>query len=169
MGKVSSVIVPAAKVCLGYADLLLKDINPADFARKPKGIDTNHPAFCYGHLAVYPDRLLEMVGRPELAAPDQQFVDMFSAGKECIDDPTNAKHPPMEAIVARFRQRHAAVLPVIAETPDEVFERPNPNEKMRDRLPTIGVTALFLLGPHLMIHLGQVSAWRRCMGLGGVM
>lgn len=169
MGKIASVIIPAARVCLGYADALLKDMKPSEFAAMPKGVNSNHPAFCFGHLAIYPDRLLEMVGQGAKAQPDEHFVELFAAGKPCLDDPQGTIYPPMEAIVARFRQRYDLALAAVAETPDEVFERINPNEKMRERMPTIGVTASFLLGAHLMIHLGQVSVWRRCMGLGPVL
>jgi len=75
----------------------------------------------------------------------------------------------MEAIVARFKSRHETALAALAETTDEVLSRTNPNEKMRDRFPTIGATAAFLFSGHMMIHFGQVSAWRRIMGLGSAM
>jgi hypothetical protein len=35
--------------------------------------------------------------------------------------------------------------------------------------PTIGAVANFLLSAHHMMHLGQVSAWRRAVGLGSVL
>jgi hypothetical protein len=31
--------------------------------------------------------------------------------------------------------------------------------------PCIGAAFNFLLSGHVMVHMGQVSAWRRCMGL----
>lgn len=169
MGLISSAIVPGARLVLGYSEALLKDVKAADFARFPKGIHTNHPAFVYGHLAVYPDRVLEMIGRTDLASPDQHYVDLFSAGKECLDDASGTIYPSMEAIVARFKSRHEAALAALTETTDEVLARANPNEKMRDRFPTIGAAAAFLFSGHMMIHLGQASAWRRIMGLGSAM
>lgn len=169
MGLIASALVPGGRLALGYSEVLLKDVQAADFARFPKGIHTNHPAFVYGHLAVYPDRVLEMIGRPDLAAPDQAYVDLFSAGKECVDDASGTIYPAMEAIVARFKSRHETALAALAETTDEVLARVNPNEKMRDRFPTLGAMATFLFSGHMMIHLGQVSAWRRIMGLGSAM
>lgn len=163
------VLVPLARFSLSYADLLLKDVRATDFAKKPKGIDTNHGAFVYGHLANYPDRLCELVGQPHHAKPDQKFVDLFAAGKPCLDDADGTIYPAMEVIVSRFKSRHEAVLSVLAETPDEVFGRANPNERMKERFPTIAIACNFLVSGHMMLHLGQMSAWRRCMGLASAM
>lgn len=170
MGTIASgILVLLCRFSMGYAETLLKGVKATDFARKPRGIDTNHPAFLYGHLAIYPDRLCDLVSRPEAARPDQVFLDLFAAGKPCLDDPDGTIYPPMEVIVARFRSRYDAVLPVLAETPDEVFGKPNPNERMRERFPTIGMAATFLVNGHMMMHLGQMSAWRRCMGMPSAM
>jgi hypothetical protein len=161
----ASILAPLCKFSLGYADVLLKDVPSAKFAVKPRGIDTNHPAFIYGHLALYPERLLDLIGRTDLAQPDATFTDLFAAGKPCVDDPAGTVYPAMDAIVGRFRTRYEAVLTPLAEAKDEVFHRPNPNERMRDRFPTVGLACAFLVNGHLMMHLGQMSAWRRCMGM----
>lgn len=169
MGKISAALLPPSRMALGYADALLKDVKSQDFARFAKGVSANHPAFCYGHLAIYPDRFLELAGRSDVAKPDAVYVELFGAGKECRDDPTGTIYPPMEAIVARFKQRHEAALAVLAEMTDEALERENPNEQGRTRLPTLANVAAFYFGPHVMMHMGQVSTWRRMMGLGSAM
>ena len=165
----SGILAPLCKFSLNYGEVLLKDVKPGDFAKKPEGIDTNHPAFIYGHLAIYPERLLELIGKNELAQPDAKFVDLFAAGKPCLDDPNRAIYPAMDAILSRFRSRYEALLPVLAECKDEVFEKSNPNERMRDRLPTIGLACTVLVSGHMMMHFGQMSAWRRCVGLPSAM
>jgi hypothetical protein len=165
----TTVLVPLARVSLGYAERLLADIPASEFARTPAGVRTNHPAFVYGHLAIYPDRLLEFMGRTDLARPNPRFLDLFAAGKECIDDADGSVYPAMDEVVRVFRERYEAVLTPLAEAPESAFERANPSERMRDRLPTVAAMAAFLLGSHMMMHLGQVSAWRRCKGLPPVM
>jgi len=163
------VLTAPARLMLGYADLVAQGV-PADrFARMPEGVQTNHPAFVYGHLAIYPDRMLAMIDREELAQPDERFDALFAAGEECRDDPEGTIYPPMDEILGRFRERHEAAISAIASVPDEVLYRPNPNERMASRFPTIGAAITFLLGGHAMMHLGQVSAWRRMMGLGPAM
>jgi hypothetical protein len=37
---------------------------------------------------------------------------------------------------------------------------------MRELFPTIGSVQAFYCGGHMMMHLGQMSAWRRMEGLG---
>jgi hypothetical protein len=168
MGKLSDVIVPVGRMSLMYAETLVKDIKPADFARYAAGVKANHPAFCIGHLANYPERMLEFLGRQDVARPDQRFLDLFSAGKECRDDPDGSIYPSKDEIVGRFRERYQLVLGVLAETPDEVFFKPNPSPSKRfaEMLPTMGALASFLVGSHCQVHLGQLSTWRRFMGYG---
>ncbi len=169
MGKISAALLPPARMAMGYADALLKDIRPQDFARFAKSVSANHPAFCYGHLAIYPDRFLELLGRADVARIDPVYNELFGAGKECKDDPAGTIYPPMEAIIARFKQRHEAALAILTETTDDELEKQNPSEQGRTRLPTMANVAAFYFGPHVMMHLGQVSTWRRMMGLGSAM
>ena len=49
---------------------------------------------------------------------------------------------------------------------DSLLLKENPNEgRMRELFPTIGAATGFYVGGHVMIHMGQISAWRRAMGL----
>ena len=57
----------------------------------------------------------------------------------------------------------------LAQTADEKFAEENRNERMRSRFSTVGAMHNFYTGGHFMIHMGQVSAWRRMMGLGSAM
>ena len=166
---IAATITQPFSIIRRYTDGLLKGINPADFARKPKGIDFSTPAFNFGHLAVYPERILEMIGRTDLVQRDEKWVELFSAGKPCLDDPTGTIYPSMDQIVKRFNERYEVAFKAVRETSDEVLSRPNPNEKMRDMLPTIGGVVAFLLDGHIQSHLGQVSVWRRIMGLGSAL
>jgi hypothetical protein len=165
LGQVATIIKGSNAHTMAYADRILAGISPEQFRRMPPGINTNSPAFNFGHLALYPERLLAMLGREDLARPDEKWEELFNAKAVCKDDPDGTIYPPMEQIVARFRDRHKVLMEVISETKDEVFAKPNPNEQMASRFPTIGVLANFLLTAHIMMHMGQTSTWRRVMGL----
>lgn len=169
MDPIASVIVPSGQMGLRYAEMLLAGITPETFARKPEGIDTNSPAFCFGHLAIYPEMILEALGRKDLAIDSTDYQELFGAGKACADDPDGTIYPAMESILARFRERHAVALEMIAATPDSAMLAENPRERVRPMLPTVGAALGFYLSGHMFTHLGQVSAWRRCMGLKSVM
>lgn len=172
MPQIADLIVATGAVSLRYAEGLLKDIEPNQFARLPapggKPIQTNHPAFVFGHLSLYPRRVLALCGREaDAPANPPKFEDLFKNGQPCLDDPTGTIYPPMDAIVAHFMGATRAALVALPKVDDAVFAKPNPLEgRMRELFPTIGIAANFMLGgAHAMSHLGQVSAWRRCMGL----
>ncbi len=59
------------------------------------------------------------------------------------------------------------VIGALRSTPNDVFQQPNPVEgRTRDLFPTIGAVQACSCGGHMMMHLGQVIAWRRMEGLG---
>ncbi|MFG0275678.1 MAG: DinB family protein [Phycisphaerales bacterium] len=160
-----SMIAASAKVCRSYAERLTKGIEASKFARKPKGVDANHPAWILGHLSVYPDKLLPLLGRADVAQPVSASLEaMFDLKSECRDDPDGSIYPPMAEIIERYNARHDAVIGLLDETADDVFARPN-TMAMQDRFPTVGHITTFMLIGHPMLHLGQLSTWRRCMGM----
>ncbi len=171
MVRVAEVIVPAARLTLGYAQQLVQDVKPDHFARQPDGVKTNHPAWVYGHLGTYPDRaLLPLLGRADAAEPNERWGELFGHQSECRDDPDGAIYPSMEEITSRYFSRTEAVINALAETPDETLAAPLADDHpLKERLQTVGGACDFLLGGHSMMHLGQISAWRRCMGLGPCM
>jgi len=171
MSIARDVIMAPARITLGFGEKLLTDIRSDQFARSPDGVRTNHPAWVYGHLGVYPDAFLfELIGRSDLAAPDESLHAIFGHNSVCRDDPRAEIYPPMEEITARYLSRTDAVLNALAEVDDAALLAPTPESNpLRERLPTVGAVVNFMLCPHSMMHLGQVSAWRRVMGLGPCM
>lgn len=152
---------------LVYADLLVKDIPPDKFAYMPLP-NLNHPAFNMGHLSLYPNRIFVMIGQPELVVEQPGYSDRFRAGVACVAD--DGRYPHKDEILEYFLERYTTLGDVLAQTPDEVFSRENPLEgRMREIFPKVGIGVNFMLNNHLMSHLGQISAWRRVIGLGSVM
>lgn len=151
---------------LQYGEALAKDIPVEKFAHVPHP-GMNHPAFVYGHLSSYPNRILSMLGREREVVEKAGWEDLFRAGVECVDDPK--RYPPKDEIMPFFSERYRAILAVLPEVPDETFARENPAQgRLREMFPTIGIATNFMMNNHLMMHLGQVSAWRRAIGLGRV-
>ncbi len=158
--------IASARFCLMFADLLLKGVSPEQFRRKPAGVNCNSAVFNYGHLTLYPDMVIELLGRDDLLDPDERFTRLFSRDVPCVDDPDGKIYPPMDEIVGRFRTRYEVALEALESADESVLSEPNPRERNRDHLPTKRDAITFYLTGHMMMHLGQVSTWRRCMGLG---
>jgi hypothetical protein len=174
--SIAGTIVASGKLMRGYAESLSQGIDGPQFARKPtwglggQEIDTNHAAFCYGHLAIYPARILTLLGKdPAPAAAPIAFEPLFKAGAPCIDDPHGTIYPAMSVVLEAFGRAYDVALTEVARASDAQLLKETPNESHRKNFPTIGALSNFLLGAHVAVHIGQVSAWRRCMGLPGVM
>jgi hypothetical protein len=173
MGKA---IAAAGQFSVTYGEAMLKGVKPEQFARLAVGKDgkpvqSNHPAWAMGHLAMYSSRCMDLMGLPQgVTAKPAGWEELFKNGTECKDDPSGTIYPPMEQISKHFLDGYRAVLAALPSVPDEVLNRPNPMEgRMKELLPTVGACVAFLMTGHPMSHLGQVSAWRRFMGLGSAM
>ena len=168
--SLGNVIADSLQLSLGYADRLLKGMPAERFARFAvvggQVVESNHPAFVYGHLSLYAPKILHQIGSPAPAIPEG-FELRCSKDATCVDDADLDLYPSMEEIVTFFHEGHRMVTGALRSTPDDVFQQPNPAEgRMKELFPTIGSVQTFYCGGHMMMHLGQVSAWRRMEGLG---
>ena len=156
------------KLMMGYCEMLTNDI-PADrFCEMPHPT-MNHPAWIIGHCLIYPDRVLEMMGRSDIAKPvSEDWNELFGFGSECKNDAS--LYPDKDTLLAAFTDNHGRFLSALEEASDESLASPMPDDHpMKGRFPHVGDTASFLSGAHVAVHLGQLSAWRRAIGLGSVM
>lgn len=164
---IAPMLVTPAERTVGYAEALLKDIPEDRFGHMPHPT-MNHPAFVLGHLSLYPERILNVLGRGDLVSEMPGWDKLFAAGCPCVEQ--DGRYPAKSVLVDRFVSRSRAVIAVVAATDDAHFLKPNPLEgRMRELFPTVGIAVNFLLNNHAMMHLGQISAWRRAIGLGSAM
>lgn len=161
-------IVPPTRMAMGLFEKMLREIPAEKFARKPQGVNMNHPAWILGHLSIYPDYVVESVGRKELAEPDEAMTALCKDGTECRDDADGSIYPSKDALIDRFLSRMNTALDAIERTDDAVLAGPN-TMFGQESMPTLGALLNFLTAHHMMMHMGQVSAWRRMMGMGPAM
>jgi len=167
-----NLIADSLQLSLNYAERLLKEVRADQFARfaAPGGrvVASNHGAFVLGHLSLYGPRIVEQLGGDGSALqPPASFVAVFSKDAACQDDPQGTVYPPMADVTDCFFQGYRAALAALRSAPDEALQRPNPaGGRMAELFPTLGSMQAFYVGGHMMMHLGQMSAWRRMLGLG---
>ena len=175
MEPIASMIVAGAERMLQLADALLTDVPDEQFARfAAQGggtIEANHPAFIYGHLAIYPVRIFGAAGLDGSAvAPPDGYADLFENGKVCRDDPDGSVYPARAEIVEVFTRGHRGAIDAVAAMSDDQLKAKHTIEgRMAEMFPTVGHVSSFLLVGHTMMHLGQMSTWRRAIGLGSAM
>lgn len=152
---------------VGFAEKLLTDI-PADKFAYCAVKGASHPAFIIGHLCLYPNRIFTLIGRTDLVVERAGWPELFQAGAPCLDDAT--KYPSKTELVKAFNDGWNKVLEVLPTVSDSVLARDNPIEgRFREIFPKVGTAVMFLCTSHMMMHLGQISTWRRAIGLGSAM
>jgi hypothetical protein len=84
-----------------------------------------------------------------------------------VDDPQATIYPSLESVRAVFVEGYRAASAALRAAADDTFQRPNPNAgRLAELFPSLGSMHAFYCGGHMMMHLGQLSAWRRMAGLG---
>jgi uncharacterized damage-inducible protein DinB len=51
---------------------------------------------------------------------------------------------------------------------ETAMSEPLPDVRYRNRIPTVGHAVLHILTAHTAMHVGQITVWRRAMGLKAV-
>ncbi len=169
--NIGPIIAASARLGMGYADRMLTGIESSQFSQFAQVggtvVESNHPCFILGHLSLYAPRIVgELGGDTSSIEPSDVFVKHFNKDAQCTHDPDHSIYPSMDKVVAAFRAGHEKAIETVEQADDGLFIKENPNEGMRGKFPTVGAMHAFYLGGHFMVHMGQMSAWRRMMGLG---
>ena len=164
-------LADSLELSLSYAERLLVGVTPEKFCRLANTgrspIRSNHAAFIYGHLSLYGPETVEHVGgdTSNLAIP-AKFETVFSKDASCEDDEDGKIYPPMNEVTEFFFLANRSAVDALRNADDLVMQNSNPLEgRMAELFPTIGSLVGFYVGGHVMMHLGQMSAWRRMLGL----
>lgn len=146
---------------MGYARMLLADISDEQMAeQRVEGI--NHPAWILGHLIYSADSAIGAAGGDKTLS--DEFIKKYAGGSKLTNiraDYPSTKEELLNDLDARF----AKAIELAANASEEVLARPTPSPRLRPTLPTMRDLLPFLFTVHFSLHLGQLSAWRRTMGL----
>lgn len=149
---------------LAYANRLVADLSEDQFVAQPVANCTlNHPAFVIGHLAWVCDVGATLLGLPAVVPP--AWKDIFSMTAKPI--PNRDAYSSNAELVKAFEDAHTRLTKAVFEAKPELLND-QPPERFRSRFQSIGEVILHMLTNHEAVHLGQLSAWRRAMGLPSV-
>lgn len=145
---------------LQYAHLLTNDIPDERFAEQPlPGV--NHPAWIIGHIAVTGDFVSSICGGQKHCP--ETWGKQFGPGSVMTGN--RGDYPSKAELIQTLDRAFLAAHEVVPSATEEQLARPNPNRRMREGLPTLREACAFLLTGHFGVHLGQLSAWRRMIGV----
>src|SRR5262249_50043368 len=121
----------------------------------------NHPAWILAHLAFPADRVARVLGA-DMALPDDWHT-RFGPGSKV--SPAREDYPGKDELLRAVEQCFARARELATAATPEQLSRTTPTKCLKDQLPTVGDAVAFLLTGHLGLHLGQLSSWRRMIGL----
>ncbi len=150
---------------LSYARKLVEDI-PLDLMAKPAGSGLeNHPAFTIGHL-VTGSGLMAAGFHEENTVPQsiRDLCERRGPGDPRLPGNDSETSPPMDELLAELERQHSLVVKGLREYPPERWSE-TVEWRFGKALPEALDVAVFMLITHEAMHLAQLSAWRRGMGL----
>lgn len=122
----------------------------------------NHPLWIVGHLGLA-DNALASKFAPGTANKPEGWDDLFWMGSRIQD---RSAYPPVDEVLAYFRERRETLLEVIKGLDDSVFEQPAPGPDEPSPIagaPNLGEMFLFF-SRHESLHGGQLSLVHRALG-----
>jgi hypothetical protein len=178
-----------------YALRLVGDLKPEQFVARPAGLPAsvimNHPAWVLSHLNVYAPICTAMLRGEAFEDP---LENRYGQKSKVVADALEYPEPAL--LVAEYKRLHEEAEAALVEAGGDesggaregstevvasrdfggtggtvgrsVFADPNPLERWRAVHPNVGDMIVTLMVKHESGHLGQLSAWRRAMGLASV-
>lgn len=150
---------------LEYAKALVKDLSEGQMTIVPsQGLD-NHPAWTIGHLVSGSADLARDLGG-EFEMPDQ-WDDLFirqGPGDPRKPDPEKKKYPSKQLLIAELENQHNKVKRLLQNINESELDKPL-KWRFSNFMSTLGDVVVFMCINHESMHLGQLAAWRRSMGL----
>ena len=156
--------VAPARMLADFGTMLAADIDPEKFADRC-GTSINHPAFTLGHCTYYLGIAANTLGASIGCGPDEKRL--YAIGVECVDTP--GTYPAKDDVLAAYTARCGEVAEFLESCEDAAFEAPNEDGPFEDRFDSKGQVAAFMVLVHTSFHLGQISGWRRAVGMGPAM
>jgi hypothetical protein len=151
------------KVNLDYAHQLIADVGPDKWTCQPAP-KTNHAAWVIGHLAITCDFTGSVLGLKGVVP--KEWEKLFSS--DSVPQSDAKLYPGKETVWAALKDGHERTAAALLNLATADWEKPFPIENMRTFVPTLGDGLVFLFIAHENFHLGQLSAWRRVLGLPSV-
>lgn len=146
---------------LRYALALLEDVTDAQFVTRPGGT-MNHAAWILGHVSLYHPAAVKLLrGEPLDDPADDRLFGFRGDGPIDSIEPYGNKH----LLVERFEAGHEEVAQAILNANTDALTQPPSLPRWAEMYPTVEFMLPDLLLFHESMHIGQISTWRRAVGL----
>jgi hypothetical protein len=136
------------------------DVAVGEMVAQPRGI-LNHPSWVIGHLTHSCELLGGVIGVPAWLSED--FERRFGTGSVPVAD--TRLYETKQSALAMLRDAQDRVTRAVERLDDARLDEPFPDESYRTVFPTIRHALTQVLVGHTAHHVGQLTVWRKAMGL----
>jgi hypothetical protein len=150
---------------MDYAAKLVADLDEEQMVMQPPGsvAVANHPAWVLSHLNIYLPVMTALIEGRTFADPKSHEFGMQS--KPVLD---RSRYASKEQLIGEYLAGHEEVIAKLRHEGIAALERETTLERWKPIMPQVGLALPYLMLVHENTHLGQVSAWRRILGLPAV-
>ncbi len=153
-------VLKSFSLTFDYLRRLVADVSDQQMTAQPGGA-VNHPAWVMGHLVYSCQGIAEVLGvKPWLP---EQWLAPFITGS--VPDTDRQAYPSKAELLQALDDGQRKVSEALAAMDEQELREPLPDEDIRSLFPTLGHAVVHILGAHAAVHVGQVSVWRRAIGL----
>lgn len=136
------------------------DVNDKDIVAQPNGM-VNHPAWTIGHITAATHLLARTIGVPKWLPTE--WVQHYRTGSTPVADA--GLYDSKNELLSKLREAQTKITQAIEQMNDSQLDELFPAEAYRDVFPTIRHALTQVLIGHTAFHIGQISLWRKAMGL----
>lgn len=148
------------RYALDYLREQVADVAGADLVAQPNGI-VNHPAWVIGHLTHSGEMLGGVIGLAPWLPND--WAGRFGTGSVPVADAS--RYEGKDDALGRLADAQARITDAVGRLDDARLDTPFPDESYREVFPTVRHALTQVLVGHTAMHVGQLTVWRRAMGL----
>jgi hypothetical protein len=146
--------------CLDFLREQVADVAAPDMVAQPNGI-MNHPAWVIGHLTYTCQLLGGVIGLPEWLP--NEWAKRFGTGSVPVAGAS--LYETKQNALAMLDDAQERITQAVERLDDSLLDEPFPDESYRAVFPTIRHALTQVLVGHTANHIGQLSVWRRAIGL----
>lgn len=146
--------------CIDFLREQIADVAAADIVAQPNGI-MNHPAWVMGHVTYVSHLLGGVIGIPQWLS--DEWEKRFGSGSVPVADA--ALYETKDEALVILEDARSRITQAVGQLNDSHLDEPFPDESYRGVFPTIRHFLTQVLVGHTANHVGQLSVWRRAMGM----
>ena len=136
------------------------DLSDRQMVEQPAGVP-NHAAWTLGHIIYGCQEMAGALGIEEWLP--REWPTLF--GTDTIPLADVSRYPNKSALLALLKESASRLENALLATNESALAQPLPDEQCREILPTMGHALLQVMAAHTAFHAGQLSVWRRAIGL----